>query len=240
MVTLEGPDGTPRSAFEDTLHTFRQIGVRAAAAYANVNLGEAWRADARYVPARAALERALETFREVEDAAGEAAAVNALGNLARSAGDMAGARELLEEALAIRRRLGDRRDIGMSLASLGLMHARTGDPDTARAAIREAAAIFEETEATGQAGMLQDLGWVELETGDPAAAIELLERSVVKWRQQLILRGVGWTAALLAEAAEAADDEPRAQRALAQAVEAFRQAGEARGLAHAEALARRR
>ena len=240
VVTLEGPDGTPRSAFEDTLHTFRQIGVRAAAAYANVNLGEAWRADAHYVPARAALERALETFREVEDAAGEAAAVNALGNLARSAGDVTGARELLEEALAIRRRLGDRRDIGMSLASLGLMHARTGDPDTARAAIREAAAIFEETEdRPGQAGMLQDLGWVELETGDPAAAIELLERSVVKWRQQLILRGVGWTAALLAEAAEAADDAPRAQRALAQAVEAFRQAGEARGLAHAAALARR-
>ena len=128
----------------------------------------------------------------------------------------------------------------MSLASLGLLHARAGDADAARAAIREAVEIFEETEDhPGQAGMLQDLGWVELETGDPAAAIELLERSVVKWRQQLIIRGAGWTAALLAEAAEAADDPPRAQRALREAVEAFRQVGEARGLAHAEALAQR-
>ena len=240
VVTLEGPDGAPRSVFEDTLHTFRPIGVRAAAAYASVNLAEAWRAEGRYEPARASLERALEEFREVEDAAGVAAAVTALGNLARSAGDVAGGADLLEEALAIRRELGDRRDIGMSLASVGLLHARAGDADAARAAIREADEIFQETEDhPGLAGMLQDLGWVELETGDPDAAIELLERSVVKWREQVIIRGAGWTAAMLAEAAEAADDPPRARRALREAVEAFRQVGEARGLAHAEALAQR-
>ena len=240
VVTLEGPDGAPRSVFEDTLHTFRPIGVRAAAAYASVNLAEAWRAEGRYEPARASLERALEEFREVEDAAGVAAAGTALGNLARSAGDVAGGAYLLEEALAIRRELGDRRDIGMSLASVGLLHARAGDADAARAAIREADEIFQETEDhPGLAGMLQDLGWVELETGDPAAAIELLERSVVKWREQVIIRGAGWTAAMLAEAAEAADDPPRARRALREAVEAFRRVGEARGLAHAEALAQR-
>ena len=87
--------------------------------------------------------------------------------------------------------------------------------------------------------MCQDLGWIELEAGDPATASELLERSVQNWEEQLIIRGAGWSAALLVEAAEAAGDTARAQRALQQAVDAFRRVGETCGLAHAQALARR-
>jgi predicted ATPase/DNA-binding SARP family transcriptional activator len=240
VITLEGPGGAPRCVFEDTLHSFRPIGVRVASAYARLNVAEAWRAEGRYAPARASLERALAALRDVEDVTGVAAALTALGNLARSAGDLGGAAEFVEEGLAIRRRLGDRRDIGMSLASLGLLNARAGDADAARAAIHEATAIFDETEdRPGLAGMLQDLGWVELHTGHPATAIGLLERGVREWRQQLVIRGAGWTAALLAEAAEAAGDPAGAHQARRQAIEAFRQIGEARGLSHVEALARR-
>ena len=85
-----------------------------------------------------------------------------------------------------------------------------GDAGAARAAIHEAIAIFEETEdRPGLAGMLQDLGWMELETGYPEPAIDPLERSIIEWRRQLVMRGAGWTAALLAEASEAAGDAPR-------------------------------
>jgi predicted ATPase/DNA-binding SARP family transcriptional activator len=240
VVTPEGPHGAPRSAFEDTLHTFRPIGAGEAAAYASVNLAEAWRAEGRYSEARASLERALAGFRELDDATGVAAAFNALGNLARSAGEPARGAALLEEALALRRRLGDRRDIGMSLASTGLLMSRAGDAAGARRAIHDALAIFEETEdRPGIAGMWQNLGWIELEAGDPATACDLLEGSVRKWDEQLIVRGAGWSAALLVEAAEAAGDAARALRALQQAIEAFEHVGEAHGLAHAEALARK-
>jgi hypothetical protein len=128
----------------------------------------------------------------------------------------------------------------MSLASIGLLTARAGDADAARRAIHEALAIFEETEdGPGLAGMWQNLGWIELEAGDPVTASGLLERSVLKWQEQVVVRGAGWAAALLVEAAEAAGDAARAQRALQQADAAFRRVGEARGLAHARTLGSR-
>jgi hypothetical protein len=49
-------------------------------------------------------------------------------------------------------------------------------------------------------------------------------------------REVGWTAALLVEAAEAADDPKRARAALVRSRAAFARVGEAHGLAHVSAL----
>ena len=88
VVLPAGPDGAPRSFFEDTYCLFRSVCSGAATGYVLCNVGETLRADGEHAAAEEPLQRALEQFRRVGDEPGVGVALNALGNLARWTGEV--------------------------------------------------------------------------------------------------------------------------------------------------------
>jgi predicted ATPase/DNA-binding SARP family transcriptional activator len=229
VVLPSGPARAPRVFFEDTFVLLRTVGRAAGTGYALCNIAEAWRSDGEFDVAREPLEQALALFRDIGDHQGAGVALNALGNLARSMGDYDAGRRYFAEALVLRRASRDRREIATSLSGMGTLALFAGDP-SGRGLIEQAMQIFDRTEdGPGQQLMPLNLAAYELDHGDPARACELLER-VAGAEDDVPVRGRGWAAAELAEAAIALDDGERAQRALAAALATFTELGEGRGV----------
>lgn len=232
-----GRRGAPRFFFEDTFCLFRAVRSRAGAGYVLLNIGETWRTDGEYAPARGAFERALERFRALGDDQGAGVALNALGNLARSTGDPDAGRRRFEEALALRRAARDTREIATTILGLGMLALYTGEQDRGRALLGEAEAIFERTEdGPGLQAIPLDLGAFELDHGDPRRACELLERCAALSRERRIVPNLTWALAELAEAATAIGEHDRARRALAEALPLLERSGDVRGTRYARSL----
>jgi predicted ATPase/DNA-binding SARP family transcriptional activator len=232
-----GPDGAPRSFFEDTFCLFRAVGSGAGAAYVLLNVGEAWRADGAEEPAREALEESLERFRAVGDDQGAGVALNALGNLERSAGDAEAGRRRFEQALSLRRAARDPREIATTLIGMGMLALSVGEAERGRALFGEAEAIFERTEdGPGLQAIPLDLGAFALDHGDPRRACALLERCVRLSRRRRIVPIVGWALAELGEAAGAIGDRERARAAVAEALPLLERSGVGRGVRYARAV----
>jgi tetratricopeptide (TPR) repeat protein len=93
-------------------------------------------------------------------------------------GDSAGAAQQLTEALETHRVLGDRYVEAQALANLGIVHFNWNRPDDARRCYAGAKHIFHELDDyVGEATVLGHLGRWELEYGDLAEAIGLLEEA---------------------------------------------------------------
>jgi tetratricopeptide (TPR) repeat protein len=231
--------GQARMYFEDTLILFREVGPEEARGYMLCDFALVARAQGNHDAAREALDRALALHREHDDLLGTAVALNALGNLARSREQFELGREWLEEALTIRRDMGDQRATGMTLGCLGLLAGRAGHPDEGRRLIGRALAIFAETEdGPGRPGMLLNLGNLELEAGEAARALPVLEEAAGLFRSQLIMRGWGWPICALVDAVIRAPepDEPRARNLIEEARGEFDETEDVRGLAQVAAL----
>ena len=238
VVLPVGPEGAPRFFFEDTFVLLRSVSRTAGTGYVLCNIGETWRADGDCDAARDALERALALFREVSDDQGAGVALNALGNLARVTGEYDTGHAYFTEALALRRAARDRREIAMSLSGLGLLALYAGDPD-GQVLVDEASEIFARTDDGPGTKLLPiNVAAFELDAGDPARAYDLLE-SVAKPEGHDFVRSRGWPAAVRAEAAIALGERDKAEPALRDALNRFREIGEDRGVRHVLALAAR-
>jgi predicted ATPase/DNA-binding SARP family transcriptional activator len=211
----EGPGGTVRLYFEETIFLFHRFRRAQAAAYALNNLAWTVRAAGDTDGAEAPLEDALARFRAIEDASGEALTRNHLGNLARSRGDVEGGRAHLGAALDLRRTLGEKRGITISLMGLGMLEVGAGDLEGGRELMAEALSRAEAVDDfPAMAGVQTNWGLVEERRGDLERAARLLEDGRTLWHVQLLRRFEGWAAIALAEIRTALDDPAGAQTAL--------------------------
>ena len=240
VVIPAGPDGLPRSFFEDTYCLFRAVCSSAAIGYVLCNVGETLRAEGAFAEARAPFEDALERFRELGDEQGIGVALNALGNLARSTGELDAGLACFEEALALRRAAKDTRETAMTLMGMGMLALQAGDGDEGRRLIDEANALYVRIDdGPGLQGVPLNLGAFELDGGDPERARALFERCIEVCRTQGLDRHRGWAPAGLAEAAIALGDRERASAAIDDALAFFEASGDRRGALYAGRLRER-
>jgi tetratricopeptide (TPR) repeat protein len=237
VVLPAGPDGAPRSFFEDTYCLFRSVCSGAATGYVLCNVGETLRADGDHPAAEAPLLRALDQFRRVGDEPGVGVALNALGNLARWTGEVDTGRAYFEEALALRRAAQDAREIAMTLMGMGMLALASGDADEGERRFDEAQAIYERIDdGPGLQGVPLNLASFELDHGDPRRAAALFERCLEVCRAQGMDRDRGWASTGVAEASIALGDGERARTGIETALALFKASGDQRGARHAERL----
>jgi predicted ATPase/DNA-binding SARP family transcriptional activator len=240
VVLPVGPDGAPRSFFEDTYCLFRSVRSGAATGYVLCNVGETLRADGDHAAAKEPLRRALEQFRRVGDEPGVGVALNALGNLGRWTGEVDAGRAYFEEALALRRAARDAREIAMTLMGMGMLALAVGDVDEGERRFDEAQAIYARIDdGPGLQGVPLNLASFELDHGDPRRAAQLFERCLEVCRAQGMDRDRGWASAGVAEAAIALGDGERARTGIDTALALFGASGDRRGARHAEQLRER-
>jgi CHAT domain-containing protein len=131
--------------------------------------------------ARDKFSEALGLFRQAGDHANEAAALNALGLLAQDAGQPGAALEPFQRALALRPPKG--RGRAVTLNALGLSYYRLGRWNDARQAYAEALPIFRGLgDSREQARVLINLGFLEVDTGHDAAALDDFDRALALFR----------------------------------------------------------
>jgi predicted ATPase/Tfp pilus assembly protein PilF len=240
VVLPVGPDGAPRSFFEDTYCLFRSVCSGAATGYVLCNVGETLRADGEHAAAEEPIQRALEQFRRVGDEPGVGVALNALGNLGRWTGEVDAGRACFAEALALRRAAQDAREIAMTVMGMGMLALATGDPEEGARRFDEAQAIYARIDdGPGLQGVPLNLASFELDHGDPRRAAALFERCLEVCRAQGIDRDRGWASTGVAEAAIALGDNERARTGIERALALFNASGDRRGAGHAERLRER-
>jgi tetratricopeptide (TPR) repeat protein len=128
----------------------------------------------------------------------------------------------------------------MTLANLGVLLAFAGDLEAGRARLAEARRMFEQIEdGPGLAGVLLNMGNVELRAGDLDAAEELIEQARDRFVAQPNARPQAWADVTLADIAAVRGDAGRAGERLAAAEALFAELGEAPGLAQCRAVAGR-
>lgn len=125
------------------------------------------------------VERALALARSVNYGYGELQAELARGIIAYEAGRPEAAGDSLSRAHATAAELGDRRLKALALHYLGRNAGRRGDARRARAALEEALAIQQAiADQAGTAASLTALAGLELESGEPDAALALASRAI--------------------------------------------------------------
>ena len=237
VVLPAGPDGAPRSFFEDTHCLFRSVCSAAAAGYVLCNIGETLRADGEHRRAEEPIQRALDQFRRAGDEPGVGVALNALGNLARWTGEVDAGHAYFEEALDLRRAARDAREIAMTVMGMGMLALATGDRDEGRRRFEEAQAIYSRIDdGPGLQGVPLNLASFELDNGDPRRAAALFERCLELCRAQGLDRDRGWASTGVAEAAITLGDRERARIGIDTALRLFNASGDGRGARHAEHL----
>jgi predicted ATPase/DNA-binding SARP family transcriptional activator len=237
VVIPVGPRGALRYFFEDTFCLFRAVRSKAGGAYIRVNVAETFRTDGDCASAQEHLGRALATFRELGDEQGAGVALNALGNLARQDGEVDAGREHFEQALAIRRAAGDPRETATTLTGLAMLEQLAGRTTEGQRLAEQASAIYARTEdAPGRQLLPLTLGEAELDLGDPAKAVVLLEQGAELSRERGFDHSIGWGLTGLAEALIAVAEPARAREALSEAMPAFERSGDMRAVSYAQAL----
>lgn len=166
-----------------------------------------------------------------------------LGEVYRQRGDRAMARSCFEEAIGVAEAESDVQTLVPSLAGL----ARTvleEDPDRAGELARRAVSYGP---VTGQPVALLALGWVQLDAGDPAAAIAAAQESAELSRRRRDRARLADALELTAEAVDAGGGSPggggdaaTAEGLLLEALGVRREIGDVLGEARAELLLARR
>ncbi len=234
VVLPLGPGGGLRYLFEDTYCLFHAVRARAACGYVRVNIAETWRAEGDCAAAGEHLERALEMFGELSDERGVGVALNALGNLARQSGELELGRPRFEQALELRRAAADPREVATTLTGMGMLEMAAGEHDRGRRLFDDARSMYERTEdAPGLQLAPVNEGAMELDHGDPALALSLLERGVELCRERGFDHTLAWALTGLAEAALALGQHQRASGALEEAMGPFERCRDSRGAQYA-------
>jgi tetratricopeptide (TPR) repeat protein len=132
VAFMQGNSVVARSWYEEALTLAREMGDKAAAAFALRNLEDAHYRAGDLAAARAAFTESLATFREVGDSWGTAITLGALVTLALVQGDAATARSLSEESLPLSRQVGNTWSLALVLVNLGAAVLQEGDHQQAR------------------------------------------------------------------------------------------------------------
>jgi DNA-binding SARP family transcriptional activator len=224
-----------RSALEQALDIFREIGDQAGEANALRILGQVRQQSAMdSAGAGSALERALGIFREIGDQAGEASALRTLGAVRRQAGDYPGATGLLEQALGMFRGLGDRLGEASALLNLGSTRQTTGDYPGAIIVMEQALGISRDIgDRIGEAYAQFSLGGVHRLTGDYPGASIALEQAITISRAIGSRIGEAYALQHLGEVRRLTGDHPGANIALQRSLDICRAVGDRIGEAYA-------
>jgi predicted ATPase/DNA-binding SARP family transcriptional activator len=211
----DGPQGSPRLHFEETIFLFHRFARRQAIGYALNNLAWTARATGDTAQAIAALDEALERFRAVEDRCGEALTLNHMGNLARAQGDLDSGRAHVRAALELRRELGEKRAIFVSTLALGMIEMASGDIACGHELLGEAYARAEAVDDLPAMAALQtEWGLAEERRGELESAAALLDHGRELWHVQLLRRFEAWAAIALHDVRERLGDQAGASSAL--------------------------
>jgi tetratricopeptide (TPR) repeat protein len=140
-MALGGISGA-RSAYQESLETFRKNGENSKAAYPLVGLGDTYAASGDFTNAKKSYEEALGLSREVGEKHEMAVALANLGSALAQQSDLKGAREKYQETIRLRNEIGEKSgaaEITLLLANLAIDE---GHPSEGEASARSALAEF--------------------------------------------------------------------------------------------------
>jgi len=126
----------------ESLALARQVGDLDTAAYAEMNLGQAYGRLGEYDRARHLLDGALGSFRDMGDRVHTAEVLRRLGSVALLEGSYPEADSRLLQALALSLELGDRPSVGLCLLWRALLAWRLTDLAQAQALYAESLTLF--------------------------------------------------------------------------------------------------
>ena len=168
-----------RSALEESLAIFRELGDKESVASTLRNLGNELRYRGDLEGSWRALEEALAIARELDKEWDVASLLGDLGIAAQALGNDSTARRMYEESLALRREMGDTRGIAMMLVNLGELARAAGSYEQAGDLYTEALALARELGDKWGVGMvLHNLGHVAFNRRDYIHAWNLFAESL--------------------------------------------------------------
>jgi tetratricopeptide (TPR) repeat protein/DNA-binding SARP family transcriptional activator len=225
------------SIHTDARNAARQMGDRAAEAYALANLGVVHMRQGRYEQAAEHYQGALGLFRETGDRVGEARTLTHLGLVNWRQGRYQQAAERHAQALTCYRQTGTRVGEANALSNLGLVSWRQGRYGEAAEGHRQALTLYRETgHRFGEANALANLGVVYLRQGRYEQADDDLRQALTLFRETGNRVGVGYALANLGVVNLRQGRHEQAADDLRQALTVFRETGDRDG--EAEALNR--
>jgi tetratricopeptide (TPR) repeat protein len=160
----------------------------------------------------------LALYQEFGDEHGIATTKGRLGEAAMARADYAAARRLLEEALEMHRRLGNLWEVGQTLCCLGIVAQQDGRLDQAEHLYEESFSVWRGLGDRKYTHALNNLGWVAVRRGDPAAARARFEAALKvqqEWGDRWV---IPWTLVGLGVAAAEASDDARSRTLLAEGI----------------------
>ncbi len=198
LTELQGNYAAARSAFEQSLVLYRELGDKEGIAASLNYLGETVatqgdEAAARplFAAARSAYEESLASLRQQGDQWRIARALNVIGEIARIENDYPMARSFYEESLALRRELGDTRGIAVSLINLGLVALHQDEDRQAATYFEESLPLFQKLDSTrGIIDCLAGLAGVAGKKGQPERAARLF--GAVEAQREAIQTGLAY------------------------------------------------
>ncbi len=212
-----------RSAWEEALVIFQELGDRAGVARTLTDLGDIAREEGDYDMSVLLQKRALAVNRELGDIHGTAVSLVLLGWAEMRPGYFSQATTHMQEALALARQIESPNRIALALSGLGETMVRQGMQDQAITVLDESLTIRRRTGYRwGIAATLGTLGWAALRQGDYERATELLMESIAIRKELGDKGGVAWCLEKFAEA-ETAEGHPVRAAHLLGAAGALRQ-----------------
>jgi predicted ATPase/class 3 adenylate cyclase len=163
-----------RSAYEEALSIWGELGDRRGMARANYDLAYAFALEANIDGGSDCVERSLALFEEVGDRQGIGECFWTISLFSRLRGDTAISREYAQRSLEIHREIGDRFGQMDALHMLGRSAFDTGDLDEAQACFMETMTVYGEMgNRTGVAIALDNLAAQAIVRGDALRAVRL-------------------------------------------------------------------
>ena len=168
----------------EALEIFERLGLDKGRASAAGGVGMAYTRLANYSLGLRFHRESLRIRREMGDAAGEGASLNNLGVIHFELADYPVALEHYLASLEIWQRLKHRDGTGHAFNNLGEVHEKMGDLDRALECYDQAFQAFEEvSNGVNAVATRVNRARVLLERSEPAAALDVLERCVVRARE---------------------------------------------------------
>lgn len=165
---------------ERALELWSGLGERRRMAEELYQLGVVHRLLRQFEPAGRRLHQATETWGALGNVTREAEALNEAGLACAEAGHVEEAVEDTRQALAKARQAGDRTIQKTALNNLGLHLHRLGERSEALSHLQQALALAQELGDAGQANILNNLGFIYGDLGQPQEAIELHKMALAR------------------------------------------------------------
>lgn len=217
---LQGNLKRARASLEESLSSYRQMGLEPNMAQVLSNLGLVLRTQGEYAQARELLLESLALQRKYNNERGIAMALNNLAIVAFWYGDNAEAQHLLEESLGIVRKLNDNFGIANVLNNLGNALRCQGHYPAAQKVQEESLAIFRTLKGQhGISQVLNNLALVAIELAHYDVALDYLQEALALKREAKDPMGEAQVLTNLGSVLLGIDHLSEAEQYLAQAFE---------------------